>query len=93
MKVKVRFFGYLIEVLTMDSITVELDPEAKIKDLINKLVETIGLPMNDLVRSLEVFERDHVILLNGRNICTIKKTESSLNNEDIVTFLPPVAGG
>ena len=94
MKVKVRAFGRLIDVLG-DEIDVELEPNAKVKDLLAKLREKIlSLDLDEA--ALTRYERDEpelTILLNGRNIYTLKKLQTPLKDGDLVVLLPPVIGG
>jgi len=92
MRVKVRVFGKLIDIFG-NELDVELEPNAKVKDLLAKLKEkTLSLEEEALTR----YERDEpelTILLNGRNIHVLKKLETPLKEGDTVVLLPPVIGG
>ncbi|HIE19256.1 TPA: MoaD/ThiS family protein [Candidatus Bathyarchaeota archaeon] len=92
MKVKVRVFGRLIDIFG-NELEMELEPNAKMRDLLAKLREkTLSLEEEALNR----YERDEpelTILLNGRNIHVLKKLETPLKDGDTVVLLPPVIGG
>ena len=92
MRVKVRAFGRLMPLLGSE-LEVDLKPNAKVKDLLDKLKEK-SLILDE--RALTRYERDEpelTILLNGRNIYTLKKLQTPLKDGDIVVLLPPVIGG
>jgi len=92
MKVKVRAFGDLMSLLGNES-TVELEAEAKLRDLIDKLAEKINSPKKDFLGRYDVTGPDLVILLNGRNVHALKNLETALKDGDVLTLLPPVVGG
>lgn len=92
MKVKVRAFGDLTAYLGNESI-IELEDNAELKNLISKLMERIGNRKKDFLRHYEVSSSDLAILLNGRNIKTMKKLDTPLKDRDVVTLLPLVPGG
>jgi len=92
MKVKVRAFGRLIDVLG-DEIYVELEPNARVKDLLAKLKEKILSLEEEALTRYERGEPELTILLNGRNIHTLKKLQTPLKDGDLVVLLPPVIGG
>lgn len=92
MKVKVRVFGRLAEVLGRE-FEVELEPDARVKDLLAKLrkiEQKIG--ENSLI---PYFKDDpqFIILVNGFNIQTLKKLNTELRNGDTIILFPPVEGG
>jgi len=92
MKVKVRAFGHLTALLGNQT-DIELEADAKLKDLVARLKErSTGLNENFLGR-FERGEPELMILLNGRNIHTLEKLQTSLNDGDIVVLLPPAVGG
>jgi len=91
-RVRVRAFGDLMSLLGDES-TIELEADPKVEDLIHKLAEKVGSPRKDLLGPHKVIGPDLVILLNGRNIKSLKELKTRLNDGDIVTLLPPVVGG
>ena len=92
MKVKVRTFGRLAEVLGRE-FEVELEPNARVKDLLAKL-RKIGPKVEE--KPLTLYFKDNpefIILLNGYNIQALRKLETELKNGDTVIIFPPVEGG
>lgn len=92
MKIKVRAFGDLISLLGSES-TIELETDAIFKDLISKLTEKTDSSREGLLEGYEVTGSGLVLLLNGRNIHALKKLQTPLKDGDLVTLLPPAAGG
>lgn len=92
MKIKVRAFGDLIALLSNES-TVELKANARLKDLVSKLAETKGSSKEGFLGHYDLDGYELVILLNGRNVHTLKKLDTPLKDGDVVTLLPPVVGG
>ena len=92
MKIKIRAFGDLMEPLGNESI-VKLEDNARLGDLVYKLAEKMGSPRRGFLGRYNVTGSDLVILLNGRNIHTLKKLETPLKDGDVVTLLPPLVGG
>ena len=91
MKIKVRAFGDLIRVIDNETI-VDLKRNATIKDLISKLEERTGSTRKGYIGSYESTGPDLVVLVNGRNISTLRG-ETYLKNGDFVVLLPPFIGG
>ncbi len=95
MKIKIRVFGDLIPILG-NELTVELEDGAKISSLIqeiSKRIEGFGEKIEDISKRRGITDSNLVILLNGRNINLLDGAETPLKDNDVVTFLPPAAGG
>ncbi len=87
MKIRIRVFGELLDILAKDSV-IELNDNEPITGLVTKLDET-----TKSFKSRVLHDSTLKILINGRNIHTLKGFETSLNDEDVVTFIPLVVGG
>ena len=95
MKIRVRVFGDLIPILGHE-LTVELEKGANINDLIQKIsgrVEGFREKIEALSKRRGITDSALVILLNGRNIKLLDGIETLLKDDDVITFLPPAAGG
>lgn len=95
MRIKVRAFGELIPILGYE-LTVELEEGASVSDLIRKIsekVEGFREKIDSLSKRRGITDFALVILLNGRNINLLNGVETPLKDNDVVTFLPPAAGG
>ena len=91
-RVKLRVFGELATVLGHNR-TVELDQETAIIVLTNKIAEDAGLARKGYLGKYKVGGEDLAILVNGKNICLLDGTKTTLHDGDEVVILPPTAGG
>lgn len=95
MIVKVRGFGDLATLLG-NELNVELSEDARIADLIAKISERVngfGEKIASFSNRQGVTDFGLVILLNGINISLLEGVKTQLRDGDLVTFLPPIAGG
>jgi molybdopterin converting factor small subunit len=90
LKIKVRPFGELITLLG-NEITVELQEDAQLEDLLSTLVVKTKSFTEGFIGPYNVIE-NLTVLINGRNASTLP-TPLPLNDGDIVTLLPPFVGG
>ena len=90
MKVKVRPFGELINLLGSE-ITVELQDNAQLEDLLSTLVVKTKSFNEGFIGPYNVVE-NLTVLVNGRNASTLPDP-FPLNDGDVVTLLPPFVGG
>jgi len=92
LRVTVRAFGDLIKILGSETV-VELQPGSKIEDLVLRLGEKTGKPAKDRIGDHDMTGPEFNVLLNGRNILTLKGLMTPLRNGDIVALFPPLVGG
>jgi molybdopterin converting factor small subunit len=71
--------------------TVELKNNAHLGDLTTKLAASAGGSKKGHVGPYKV-DSDLIVLINGRNVKTLKKPYS-LTEGDVVTLIPPYMGG
>jgi MoaD family protein len=92
MKIKVRVFGGLVQILGRRH-SFELDEGATVGFLVGKISEKAGLKRRGYLGHYRISGGDLAILVNGRNIDLLKGTRTMLNDGDEVVILPPAAGG
>lgn len=92
MKVTVRIFGDLIPILGREQ-TFEIEEGAPVKALARLVSDRTGAGRPGYIGSYKIGGRDLVLLVNGRNIATLDGVETVLRDGDVVTLLPPFAGG
>ena len=92
MKVRVRAFGRLTELLGSEAV-VELEADSRVQDLVSRLRERMGSLKEGFLQRYEAGEPELTILLNGRNILTLEKLQTPLKERDVVVLLPPFIGG
>jgi MoaD family protein len=87
MRVTVKLFSLLRELVGNKMVDVDLQEGSTIEDLLEKMVSSYGLEFEKNIRhsnGLQVF-----LSLNGEGA----RLDSKLKNGDVVAFVPPVAGG
>ncbi|HHX23599.1 MAG: MoaD family protein [Tepidanaerobacteraceae bacterium] len=88
---KVKFYSHIRE--TTRCKMVDITDCYTIKELLFKLSDIYGKKFQDAVFNGEELSKDVIILVNGRNIYFLNQLETVINEDDIVTFFPVVAGG
>lgn len=92
MKVTVRIFGDLVPLLGR-GLVLDIEEGAIVKTLSKLLAGRIEGSKPGHVSQYKIHGGELVILVNGRNIDTLNGLETELGDGDVVTLLPPFAGG
>jgi len=99
MRIKVRFYASLRELVGLEELNLEISGDSILKDLLEKLTERFG-PRFEEVRTKDPFEgyvrgdgSNPAILVNGRAIDLEKDLEVRLKEGDIVVIIPLMASG
>lgn len=88
MKILVRFFSRVKEIVGEREIQLELEDGAKIRDLLETLIKLYGLTFKEEV--LDKAGKPIVaLMLNNEGV----NLEAELKEGDVVSVLPPIAGG
>lgn len=88
MKVSVRFHSRLREIVGKKEVQLELRDGAKLRDLLGALIELYGPTFKEEI--LDKANKPIVILmLNGKSV----SFDAELEDGDIVSIMPPIAGG
>jgi MoaD family protein len=94
MNVEVRYYTILREITEKRFEKISIHQSSTVKDLINYLVEKYDNRFASYVYNSKKEFRKHLsYLLNGVNIHNLQGFDTSLNENDIVSFLPQVGGG
>jgi MoaD family protein len=95
MKVKVKFFALVRELTGKREEVVDLDDQATVRTLLNRLVEEHGAKFRDYVFDpASVEPRGHLqFLMDGRNIALMQGLDTVLKEGASLAILPPVGGG
>jgi sulfur-carrier protein len=93
MKITVRAYATLREVIGARETALSLPPGETIKGLLENLCGTYpglrGHLFDDAGRT-----KPHIIILkNGRNIASLQQLETPIAEDDVLALFPPVAGG
>ena len=97
MKVSVRYFTSLREILNNKEETLEFPDEEKVT--LDKVLETLsqthGKKFIDYVYNGKTREVKGFLqfLINGKSASTLNGLQTELNDGDVLAILPPVGGG
>mgnify|MGYP000169498652 CR=1 FL=1 len=94
MKVKIRVFARLRELMKNRELEVELEDGATVNELLRKLVEIYGEKLKEYLFSMDGSLKNHfVIYINGVGLKEAGGICRILRNGDVVAILPPISGG
>ena len=99
MRVQVKPYLFLREVLGNRYISMNLPEGATVKELLQLVQKETGLPENLTVKSASVTilgsnnETGLIILINGCNIRQLQGLQYRLQEGDEISLFPPAAGG
>jgi molybdopterin synthase sulfur carrier subunit len=93
MKVFVRFFAYLEEIVNIkNKVEIELKENSDVRFLLETLCDLYNI-RETLFKENNELQDQIAILKNGREIQYLSGMETKLNNGDEISVFPPVAGG
>lgn len=92
MKIRVRLFGDVSETVGSKH-TVEMDDEASILSLTNKIQKKAGLTRGGYIGEFKVGGQEIAIMINGKNIALLDGVKTKLSENDDVVIMPFVVGG
>jgi len=93
-KVKVRFFTSLREIVGKREEQIEFSKGVTVEELLRHLSQKHGERFRDYVYDEEGEVRGHLqFLVNGQSTTTLQGFKTKLKEGDQVAILPPVGGG
>jgi len=95
MKVKVKFFALVRELTGKREELVDLDDQATVRTLLDKLVDEYGAKFHEyLFEPASNRPRGYLqFLIDGRNIALMQGLDTILKEGSSFAILPPVGGG
>lgn len=94
MKVTVKFFTTLREIIGKPQDQIELSEAVSVKELLQQLGGKYGEKFTRYVYNEKGRVRGHLhFLINGKSITTRQGLKTKLKENDILAILPPVGGG
>ena len=94
MKVTVKFFTTLREIVGKPQEQIELPEAVTVNELLQQLGERYGVQFTRNVYDEKGTVRGHLhFLINGQSTTTQQGLKTKLNENDILAILPPVGGG
>ena len=92
--IKIFFLSLLEDITGVNEITLNIEKNSTIKDVLKLLTSKFGKDFKITVfENPDTLSKYIIISLNGRDIRSIKNLESSLHDGDEVALLPAIAGG
>jgi len=94
MRVTVKFFTALREILGKREEVLEFSKGTTIKELLKHLSESYGQAFEEYIYNERGRAKSHLqFLINGKSITTLKGFETKLKDGDKIAIIPPVGGG
>ncbi len=94
MKVTVKFFTTLREIVGKPQEHIELSETVTVGELLQQLGEKYGREFSSYVYNEKGIVREHLhFLINGKSTTTQRGLKTKLKENDILAILPPVGGG
>ena len=94
MKVTVKFFTSLREIVGKPQEQIELSDVVTVNELLQQLGERYGEKFTRYVYNEKSTVQGHLhFLINGKSITTQQGLKTKLKENDILAILPPVGGG
>jgi molybdopterin synthase sulfur carrier subunit len=93
-RVKVRFFTTLREIVGKQEVGLKFKEPITIADLLSLLVKRYGVHFKNYIYGEDGEVRSFLqFLVNGRSITSLEGFKTRLKNGDIVAIISPVGGG
>lgn len=93
-KVKVKFFTTLREIVDKKEEQIELSRSVTVEALLRQLSKMYGKEFEDYVYDELGNIRGHLqFLVNGKSITALQGLKTKLKENDQIAILPPVGGG
>jgi len=94
MRVTVKFFTALREIVGKREEVLEFSKGTTIKELLKHLSESHGQALKEYIYNERGRAKSHLqFLINGKSITTLKGFETKLKDGDKIAIIPPVGGG
>ena len=92
--IKIFFLSLLEDITGVNEITLNIEKNSTIKDLLKLLTSEFGKEFKiTIFENPDTLSKYIIISLNGRDIRSLKNLDSNLHDGDEVALLPAIAGG
>ncbi|MFX0042492.1 MAG: MoaD/ThiS family protein [Candidatus Hodarchaeota archaeon] len=92
--IKILFFSLLADKFGKDKVTLNVEHDITLRDLLNKLNSLLGRDFEETNIVSEGKLNKYIIIgLNGRDIRQFDGLDTIIKDNDVLSFLPAIAGG
>ncbi|MFX0073036.1 MAG: MoaD/ThiS family protein [Candidatus Hermodarchaeota archaeon] len=93
-KIKVSFFSLLIDIVGREEISLSINSEMTIKNILEKLRLSFGKSFEEKIFNSEGILNKYIIIgLNGKDIRKFDGLDTIIKDGDTISILPAIAGG
>ncbi len=93
MKVSVRFYAYLVDLIqNKNDIEIQLEEGSNIMDLLEEIFKFYDI-RNKIMEDTHTLKNWVTILINGRELKFLSGLKTILKQNDKISIFPPVVGG
>jgi sulfur-carrier protein len=93
MKITFRTFATFRDIIGTSEVTLVLPPGATVKRLLENLCKThpgLRTQLFDVAGQIKPYI---LILKNGRSVSSLQQLETVIDEDDVISLFPPIAGG
>ncbi|MFX1320477.1 MAG: MoaD/ThiS family protein [Promethearchaeota archaeon] len=92
--IKILFFSLLADKFGKDEFTLNVEHVITLRDLLNQLSSLLGREFEEMnIVSEDKLNKYVIIGLNGRDIRQFNGLDTIIKDNDVLSFLPAIAGG
>ena len=95
MKIKVKFLPRLRMIIGLKEVDIEIPEGSTVMDLLEKLRSVYGDSFKEYIYDEKTGEPSNYFqyLVDGKNICSLDKLDTKLNEGEIFSMVIPTVGG
>ena len=94
LKVKISFLSLLTDITEVEEITLSIDDESVIRDILEQLATKFGSKFEEMIyKTSKALSQYVLITINGRDIRQFNGLDTKIQINDEIALIPAIAGG
>ncbi|KKM24463.1 hypothetical protein LCGC14_1604710 [marine sediment metagenome] len=94
LKVKISFLSLLTDITEVEEITLSIDDESVIRDILEQLATKFGSKFEEMIYKTSKDLSQYVLItINGRDIRQFNGLDTKIQINDEIALIPAIAGG
>ena len=93
MQVKFKSFGPIRRALDSEVLFVDVPEGSTVRDVIDRVLEIGGSELKQIVMEGDRISGNLIIMLNKKDVASLKGEATAVAHDDVITMLPHVQGG